>query len=353
MNLLEKAGKIAVIANIRYQDPAAPPSDEEAEFDDPETVEAIRDALIFGGADALILNADRDLPKRLLEEKIGFVFNIAEGKHGRDREAAVPGLLSLLGIPYSGSDALALSVTLDKSLTKRLAASFGIRTAAETLALPEDFEKAADGSFLPNAGLLGKFHTLSFPVILKPNTEGSGKGITERCIAESEEELLPMLSDLMQRYREDILIETFLPGREFTVGLLGNGKSLHVFPPMEIVYRHPTQQQYCVYSYEIKKNYRQHVDYVCPAEIPEKAASEMTEAARRIFTMLGCRDLARVDFRMDVTGNPYFLEINPLPGLAPDYSDYPMAAEACGIGYEALIQAVAAAALRRIGGEEA
>ena len=350
MNLLKTIGKTAVVANIRYGDHNAPLSDEEAEFDDPETVEAIRAALEKGGADAEILNADASLPEELRKRRVDFVFNIAEGKKGRDREAAVPGLLSLYGIPYSGSDALALSVTLDKSLTKRIGASAGIRTASEVLVRAEDCCMPEEGGICRKDGTAFDFSTLSFPVILKPNAEGSGKGITEQCTARSEAALLPMLERLIRDYREDILIETFLAGREFTVGLLGNGENLQVFPPMEIVYRHPTQDEFSIYSYEIKKNYRQHVDYVCPAKIPEEAAREMTDSARRIFTLLGCRDLARVDFRMDEGGLPYFLEINPLPGLAPDYSDYPMAAEACGIGYEALICRIAEAAIQRIGG---
>ena len=325
-------GKTALVANIRHGTEGEVP-DEEAEFDSPETVEAIAASLRRCGLDVVVLEADRDLPDRLREKDIRFVFNIAEGRGGRDREAQVPALLSLLGIPYSGSDALAMSVTLDKALCKRIAASWGVRTAPFVLLSPGDEEA------LP---------ALEYPVLVKPNAEGSGKGISEHCIARTPAALRDMLRDLFRDYGQDMLAETFLPGREFTVGILGNGPDLRVFPPMEIVYRHPTQGPYCVYSYEIKKNYLQHVRYVCPAGIPDETAREMTEAARTMFEALGCRDLARVDFRMDGEGRPCFLEINPLPGLAPHYSDYPIAAEALGISHDELIAAVVKSALARL-----
>ncbi len=335
---LEDIGPVAVVANIQHASDGFSVPDEEAEFDAPETVEAIRAALCAGGADAVILEADADLPEALRKRGIRFVFNIAEGRGGRDREAQIPGLLSLLGIPYSGSDALVMALTLDKALCKRLAASLGIRTAPFLLLAPGE---EADLS------------SLTYPVLVKPNAEGSGKGITERCVAEDEASLRSMLADLFGRYPQEMLIEPYLPGREFTVGVLGNGKDTEVFPPMEIVYRHPTQGAYSVYSYEVKKDYRSHVDYVCPADIPDSAAEEMTSAARSLFGALGCRDLSRVDFRMDAEGRPCFLELNPLPGLAPGYSDYPMAAEAAGYGYEELIRAVALAAAKRLYAGEA
>ena len=329
---LEFRGKTALVANIQNK-AHTELIDEEAEFDSPETVEAIAEALRENGLDVVILEAGRDLAENLKKEGIRFVFNIAEGRGGRDREAQVPALLGLLGIPYSGSDALVMSVTLDKAMCKRFAASFGIRTSPFALLSP-------DGA--------GDLPDLPYPVLVKPNAEGSGKGVTENCIAEDPAALREMLSALFRDYGQEMLAESFLPGREFTVGLLGNGEDLTVFPPMEIVYEHPTQGDYCVYSYEIKKNYKKHVHYVCPAEIPAEKAREMTEAAGTLYKALGCRDLARVDFRMDADGKPCFLEINPLPGLSPGYSDYVIAAEALGIGYEALIGRIAESALDRL-----
>jgi D-alanine-D-alanine ligase len=210
--------------------------------------------------------------------------------------------------------------------------SFGVRTSPFCLVSP---------------GHENDIPEMDYPVIVKPNAEGSGKGISEDCIAQDRDELTAMLKRLFADYKQDMLVETFLSGREFTVGLLGTGDDVQVFPPMEIVYEHPTQGDYCVYSYKIKKEFRKHVHYECPSDIPE-ALTEMTEAARTIFNALGCRDLARIDFRMDKDGCPCFLEINPLPGLAPNYSDFPMAAEAVGPSYDDLIAAVAESALSRI-----
>ncbi len=325
--------KTALVANVSHG--VSPgPDDEEAEFDSLETVEAIASSLRGNGFDVTIIESDRELAEKLKSQNIRFVFNIAEGRGGRDREAQVPALLSLLDIPYSGSDALVMSLTLDKSMCKRFAASFGIRTASFALVSPGGEDS------LPE---------MAYPVIVKPNAEGSGKGVSEHCIAKGQAELREMLCSLFRTYGQDMLVETFLPGREFTVGLLGNGDDLRVFPPMEIVFEHPTQGDYSVYSYRIKKEYKKHVHYVCPASIPEKSASEMMNAAKTLFHALGCRDFARMDFRMDGAGRPHFLEINPLPGLAPGYSDYPMAAEAVGLGYDELIGSIARCALARFG----
>ncbi len=329
---LSTLGRIAVVANQSHPERHFATEDEEAEFAGRDTLLAIRDALIRAGADAVILEAGPGLPDDLRREKIRFVFNLAEGRGGRDREAQVPALLSLMGIPYSGADALVLSVTLDKDLCKRVAASYGIRTAPSLLVAPG----GEDG--LP---------ALEYPVIVKPNAEGSGKGITEKSVARNEEELRSMLKSLFASYPQQMLVEPYLPGREFTVGILGNGEDMRVFPPMEVVYRHPTQDEFFVYSYRIKKDYRKHVDYVCPAEIPEEASRAMTDAAGTLYRALGCVDFARVDFRMDAQGRPCFLEMNPLPGLAPDYSDYPMAAEAVGYAYDDLIASIAECAAKR------
>ena len=330
--MLEFTGKTALVANIDHG-LVHGVADEDAEFDSPETIEALSAALKKCGLDVTVIEAGPDLAEKLKAEDIRFIFNIAEGRGGRDREAQVPALASLLGIPYSGSDALVMSLTLDKALCKRFAASFGVRTAPFCLLPPGSEDHLPD---------------LSYPVFVKPNAEGSGKGISEHCIANGREELAEMLRGLFRDYRQDMLAEELLPGREFTVGILERPDGVQVFPPMEVVYEHPTQGEYAIYSYKIKKEYRQHVHYVCPAEIPPETAREMTEAAGTIFRELGCRDLARVDFRMDRKGRPCFLAINPLPGLTPDYSDYPMAAEAVGLSYDELICAVAESALSRI-----
>lgn len=329
--------KTALVCNRKGSVHGVNAADAEAEFDSPETIEAIRRVIEGHGVDIITLEADETLPQRLKEEKIEFVFNLAEGKGGRGREAQVPALLELCGIPYMGSDATVMAVSLDKDMCKRLAASYGVRVGKGVVISPEtkDFAKAVKD--------------LSYPLIIKPNAEGSGKGIFENGIAENEAELEERLTEIFEKLPCDMLVEEYLSGREFTVGVLGNGENAHVFKPMEIIYHHNTQRNYTVYSYEIKKDYRNHVEYKCPAELTAAEEKEMMDAAKRIFMGLGCSDISRIDFRMNQKGEACFLELNPLPGLAPDYSDFPMTAESENIGYDELVFRIYVTALKRLG----
>jgi D-alanine-D-alanine ligase len=310
---------------------AATAADEEAEFDDPATILAIRQALEAAGCQVQLLEATDDLPVRLARERPDIVFNIAEGRHGRGREAQVPALLSYQRIPYTGSDETTLALALDKALTKRILASHHIRTPRYAVVGPN----ARPGRL-----------AVSFPAIIKPNAEGSGKGIHAFSIVNNRDELRRLLAENIALYHQDMLVESFVAGREFTVGLLGNGADIRVFPAMEIVYKDRSDDRQ-IYSYEVKKNYRDYVDYECPARLEPAAAVELEQTARAIYRILGCRDLARIDFRMTPAGELHFIEINPLPGLAPGYSDFPMIAEYCGMAYEPLIQSILAAALQR------
>lgn len=327
--------KTAVICNRKSgRHHAENAADSEAEFDSPETIEAITDVLRRHGVPAVILDADENLAENLKKKEIRFAFNLAEGTHGRDREAHVPGLLGLLNIPYMGSDAAVMGVTLDKELCKRLAGSYGIRVPKGIVVSPDD-------------DLTSRAEELAYPVILKPNAEGSGRGIFDRSVAKDAKEFTELLTACFREYRGNMLAEEYLPGREFTVGLLGNGPDVRVFRPMEICYHEPTEEDFYVYSYRIKKDFRKYVHYECPARIPAEAEREMMDAARTLFTALGCRDVSRIDFRMNGAGQPCFLELNPLPGLAPDYSDYPMAAESEGMSYDDIVFAVYLHALKR------
>lgn len=296
--------------------------DGEAEFDEPETIEALCAALDSHGCKTTVLEADEGLFRRLEELRPGIVFNIAEGKGGRSREAHIPAILEYMGIPFTGSDAAALAVALDKTLTKRIAASYGVR-------VPRGFILGGD---MPEG--------IRFPLILKPNAEGSSKGINDASVVSD-------AAELAEKFQPGLLAEEYVEGREFTVGLLGNGEKLRVFEPMEIIYKRPTQGDYHVYSYGVKRNFRQFVEYRCPAGLTPEQDAEMKNAARTVFDALSCRDLARADFRMDGQGRIYFIEINPLPGFAPGYSDYPMLAQFNGMEYGELVGAVLDAALAR------
>ena len=308
--------------------------DAEAEYDSIDTVYAIRDALESGGFRPLLLEANETLPDRLRTSRIQMAFNIAEGFRGRGREAQIPALLNMLGIPFTGSDETALCLALDKGLCKRLVSTYRVRTPKYALIHPQ---------------VTPKLRGLSFPLILKPNAEGSSKGITDACIVETPAEFKATAAKNAALYGQDFLAEEYIAGREFTVGILGNGDSAHVFSPMEILFRQDTQRHFRVYSYTVKQDYTRYVDYRCPADLTPDKEAEMKAAARKIFLALGCRDCARVDFRMDEAGRIYFIEINPLPGLAPGYSDYPMLTEFSGMPYDELILSILRTAALRCG----
>lgn len=304
----------------------------EAEYDSIETVHAIQAALTQGGAQVYLMEAAPDLPDKLLQTPIDLAFNIAEGFHGRGREAQIPALLNMLGIPFTGSDETTLCLALDKALTKRLLATYHIRTPRYALLEPEDARR------LP---------PLRYPVIVKPNAEGSSKGISGASVVQSPQELRVLFRKNLALYGEAMLAEEYIEGREFTIGLLGNGRELRVFAPMEICYKQPTQGDFHVYDYTVKQDYQRYVSYACPAALEAVQEQAMAKMARRAFEALGCRDFARADFRMAADGKIYFIEINPLPGLAPGYGDYPMLAAFCGVPYDTLVQSVALAAVRR------
>ncbi len=309
--------------------------DIEAEYDNIETVLAIKDALEAGGYDILLMEADESLPAALLSQRPDIVFNIAEGIQGRGREAQVPAILNFYKIPFTGSDETTLCIALDKALTKRLLASCLIRT-------PEYFVVSKDDK-IPG----GK---IKFPAIVKPNSEGSSKGISDVAIVSGDNELRCLLERNFELYDQDMLVEEYIQGREFTVGILGNGKGKRVFPPMEIVYLN-RENKFNIYSFNVKKDYKRLIRYECPAQIDKGIENEMTDMAKRIYDILQCRDFSRIDFRLSEDGKPYFIEINPLPGLAPGYSDFPMIAEFNGIGYKSLVCAVLESALERYGFE--
>ena len=322
--------KAGIVFNLK-KNPAPDLPDAEAEFDDEETVYAIRDAIEAAGFSAELYEADDDLPVRLLQSRPGIVFNIAEGKNGRGREAHVPALCSYLGIPFTGSDETAMCIAMDKALAKRIAASAGVRTP--------DYRVVKSGILPGDPGL-------SFPLIIKPNSEGSSKGISNLSIASDRAGLNRILEEKMKMYQQDMLLEEYIDGREFTVGILGNGDKLRVFPPMEIIFGKGTSG---IYSYEVKRNFRQHVSYKCPPDINAGQRKEMETAAETVFRVMECRDCARIDFRLSAEGRLYFIEINPLPGLAPGYSDFPMLAEFSGMDYTALVGCILENALARYG----
>ncbi|MFH1654609.1 MAG: ATP-grasp domain-containing protein, partial [Pseudomonadota bacterium] len=305
-------------------------SDQDAEFDAPETIEAIRRAIESFGHEVVELEATTELPSILPTSSVDVVFNIAEGIEGRTRESQVPALLELLGIPYTGSDATTLSIALDKGIAKRLVTEAGLFT-------PPFIQMMSGKERLPK--------NLTFPVIVKPIAEGSSKGIVMTSVVETEAELRKMVQEIAAKYRQAIIAESFLPGREFTVALLGE-KRPRALPPMEVVFT-DLEQKHPTYSFETKFFSKQ-IKYEVPAKIEEPLRRELERVSKNIFTILGCRDLARVDLRLDQDGKVNFMECNPLPGLTPGFSDLCIIAEASGLNYRALIGEILNPAIRRM-----
>ncbi|HHX77277.1 MAG TPA: ATP-grasp domain-containing protein [Firmicutes bacterium] len=313
--------------------PGLEPMDIDAEYDDITTVMAIKEVLEGKNCRVTLMEADRELPVKLAEDKPDIVFNIAEGIHGRGREAQVPALLNFYKIPFTGSDETTLCIALDKALTKRILSTYGIKTPKGRIINREQSQ------------LTGKFY---FPAIVKPNAEGSSKGISDVAVVMNRKELQDLVLKNISLYKQDMLVEEYVSGREFTVGILGNGKDIHIFPPMEINYVKQVNQ-FNIYSYNVKQNYKEFIRYECPANINKDAEIEMTNTAKKIYEVLSCKDFARIDFRVSPKGELYFIEINPLPGMAPGYSDFPMIAAFNGMEYDSLVWNVLKSALKRYG----
>jgi D-alanine--D-alanine ligase len=304
--------------------------DDEAEWDPPETIIAIANALARQGHIVVHLEATPDLPRVLAEADVDLIFNIAEGVEGRNREAQVPALCELLGVPYTGSDSATLAIALDKALAKKVLLQHDILTPKFQLMESPRERLSPD---------------MKFPLIVKPNAEGSSKGIGATSVVDTEEELRAAVKVCVERYRQPALIEEYIAGREFTVGLLGD-KRPRVLPPMEIKFKKDTERP--VYNYEVKQEWEEHVYYECPARLTDAEQKAMEKIARATFWALDCRDVARVDVRMDADGRIYVLEVNPLPGLTPGYSDLVLIAQAIGIQYDQLIAEIMAGGLRRM-----
>ena len=307
--------------------------DIEAEYDSFETITAIKDAFEATGTNVALLEADADFINKLKKHPVDIVFNIAEGMSGRGREAQVPSILNFLGIPYSGSDETTLCVALDKALTKRYLSTFGIKTPS--------YQLVKDPFFTLDPSLV-------FPLIVKPNSEGSSKGISDLAIVDDEQQLHSLIEKNFRMYGQTMLVEEYVKGREFTVGVLGNSKDMKVFEPLEICYLKEGRENR-IYSYNIKRNFKKYIEYTCPPLLPAETISKMKDITAEIYNALECRDFSRIDFRLSEEGQIFFIEINPLPGLAPGYSDYPMMAEFCGMDYQTLVLSVLNSALKRYG----
>jgi D-alanine-D-alanine ligase len=302
------------------------------EYDSWETVELIATALEAEGHTVTMLGGGRDFLGKILHEKVDLVFNIAEGQGTyRSREAQVPSILEMLDIPYSGSDPQCLAICLDKPLTKKLVASEGVSTPHWRVINDRQELRQIDSCDFP------------FPAIVKPAYEGSSKGIRLTSVVEDAKQAMGVIESLLENYQQPAMVEEIILGDEVTVGITGNSPP-KVLGMMRII---PKQREgYFIYNLDVKRNYLELVEYECPAGLEEKVLQCIQVSSLRAFQALGCRDFARLDFRISTAGVPYFLEINPLPGLGT-HSDLVIMAKKMGWSHRQLINAVLNAALER------
>jgi len=323
---------VGLTYDLRAEYLAAGYTDEEtAEFDQQGTIDALAGAIESLGHRVDRIGSARSLVNRLARgDRWDLVFNIAEGLAGYGREAQVPAILDVYGIAYTFAEPLAASVCLHKGWSKLIARAAGIPTADFAV-----IETTADVDRV----------TLPFPLLAKPVAEGTGKGVTPKSIVNSHAELTELSAALIDRYGQPVLVETFLPGREFTVGIVGTGAAARAVGSIEIVLRNNAEPD--VYSYTNKEECESLVEYrhVTSADA---LVAEAERIARNAWIALACRDGGRVDIRCDGHGAPMFLEVNPLAGLHPTHSDLPMIATAVGMPYVELIRAIIDSAATRV-----
>jgi D-alanine-D-alanine ligase len=310
-----------------------------AEWDSEDTILAVKTALERHHAVTLI-EADEEAYQKFLQVQPAIVFNIAEGLRGPSREAQIPAVLEMLGIPYTGSDALTLGICLDKSRAKEILSHHDIPT--------------------PPFNVVSSIHELStvsigLPCIVKPLHEGSSKGVLDSSVVRSPVELQQQVKRVLDEYEEPALVEKFLSGREFTVALLGNDEDVRVLPIIEIRFDLLPHGANPIYSFEAKWEWDS-LDhplgqmYTCPAKIDPMLENKIKEVCLKAYKVLRCRDWCRIDVRLDENGVPNIIELNPLPGILPnpdDHSAFPMAARNAGLGYESMLNEVLNLAIKR------
>ena len=321
------------------------PHDAFLEWDDPETVMAVKDVL-SEHYKVMLLEADDHLWSKLQRHKknINVAFNMAEKLSGSWREAAVPLMLEELGIPYTGSNPETLMLCLNKERTKQILAYHKIKFPS--FKVFKDVPELDEKDIAP----------LGFPLIVKPLWEGSSKGIKNSSLVVGVKHCQNEIARIIQMYKEPVLIEEFIPGREFTIGVLGNGDDVMVLPIVELNFAELPKGSAPIYSYEAKWIWdvpeKPLNIFTCPAQISTGVEKYIKDIAVNAYNALGCHDWCRIDVRLDKTDKPYILELNPIPGILPDpkqNSCLPKAARAMGWDYSQLINRVLAITCKRYG----
>ncbi|MEW6101408.1 MAG: ATP-grasp domain-containing protein [Candidatus Omnitrophota bacterium] len=307
------------------------PPDANAEFDHPSTIQVINDAIQAQGVKVKKIGNASELLEKIDNLGVDIVFNISEGIAGRNRESQVPILLEMAGVPFVGADALTLGVTLDKVMAKKI-------FIAEKIPTPKFFE-IKDSSDLTNTD------HCKFPLIVKPRFEGSSKGLTENSRVTNKEELKKQVEYITLAYKQPALIEEFISGQEFTVAIVGNSPP-EVMPVVQIKIDGRLRLNDKFYTFARITSDR--LEYICPAKVNQELRKKLEDLALRTYNAVECRDFGRVDFRVDNEGNPYVLEINPLPSLSTE-DVFMLVAKARGLTYEQIIGKILNSALERNG----
>jgi D-alanine-D-alanine ligase len=329
--------RVALLYNPRpagsLAGPSPIPDDAFEEYDSPTTIAAILGALRGLGLEVHPVVSDRFLPRRLETGHYKLAFNIAEGRGRRCREAIAAAVCELFDLPYTGSDPLTLASTLDKWVARRLVSPH-IPTAPAVLLAREEDEKDLD--------------QIGFPAVVKPNDEGSSKGIRDDSVVDCRADAIDRSRRLRDLYGCPVLVEEFLGGAEITVGIVGNGAGAEVLGAMEIAPIAGDGARPFLYSIDAKRDWRNRVGYHIPPRLSVDAMSAVERDALMAYRLLGCRDFARMDFRFDADGRPCFVECNALPGLDPDNSDIVLLSRN-RISYDELVQRILLEAAKRTG----
>jgi D-alanine-D-alanine ligase len=331
--------KVGFCYNLKKPADESTPADRFAEWDDEETIGAVHSALARKH-EVIPVEGDEGAFETFRRHRPDIVFNMAEGMYGTSRESQIPAMLEMLRIPYTGSDPLTLAVCLDKAAAKVALNYYRVPNAPFVVVLdPRDLPRFP-----------------SFPLIVKPLREGSSKGIQNSSLVRNSRQLKEEIHRILTEYHQPALVEKFLPGREFTVALLGNGKDLEILPIVEVRFEELPDHINPIYSFEAKWIWDTVENpleiFVCPAKVSLSLKKKIQNVCRAAYTVLGVRDWCRIDVRLDDAGDPHILELNPLPGILPNpdaNSCFPKAARTAGMTYEQLIHRVLDTACRRVG----
>ena len=305
------------------------PLDANAEFDAPSTIDVIANAIAANGFKVSKIGNAANLLEKIDNLKVDIVFNISEGLSGRNRESQVPILLEMAGVPFVGSDALTLGLTLDKVMAKKIFIAEGIPT-------PKFFEASS-------AEALANHNHYKFPLIVKPRFEGSSKGLSDSSRVENKEELAAQVDFITKTYKQPALVEEFISGSEFTIAIVGNEKP-EVMPVVQIKIDGKLQLNDKFYTFARITSDR--LEYICPAKITADLKKKLEDLALKVYSSVECRDFGRVDFRVDRELNPYVLEINPLPSLSTE-DVFMLISENIGITYEQMVGKILNSAMIR------